>query len=53
MTGCARRPALRFLDDAKRLDPAGDARPEVRALRQRASDALGPKPPLKPVPLRP
>jgi hypothetical protein len=34
---------LRLLDDAKQADPAGDATPEVTALRTRALDALSGK----------
>ena len=40
------RPAdcLKLLDDAMRDDPAGDATPAIRTLRQRATLALGGKP---------
>lgn len=33
------KPCLEGLDDARRLDPAGDARPEVQKARQAASEA--------------
>ncbi len=36
---------LKLLDDAKRTDPAGDATPQIKALRDRAMRALDPKPP--------
>jgi hypothetical protein len=41
---------LKLLDDAKRVDPAGDATPEMKTLRQRAILALGTKPGDKPQP---
>ncbi len=36
------RPCLEKLDDAKRLDPAGDGRPEVQRAREGAEKALSP-----------
>jgi hypothetical protein len=36
---------LRLLDSAKQGDPAGDATPEIKNLRDRAASAVGPKPP--------
>jgi hypothetical protein len=35
---------LKLLDDARRTDPAGDASPETKRLRQRAETLLGGKP---------
>jgi len=37
---------LRLLDHAKEVDPAGDAAPDVKALRDRAKRALRDKPPV-------
>lgn len=38
------RACLEKLDEAKRLDPAGDARPEVQRAREGANKALAPSP---------
>ena len=38
------QPCLERLDEARRLDPAGDSSPEVTGLRERAQQALAPEP---------
>ena len=38
------QPCLESLDEAKRLDPAGDATPDVQSLREKAKDVLQPAP---------
>ncbi|HEX8796005.1 MAG TPA: hypothetical protein VF765_33880 [Polyangiaceae bacterium] len=40
------RECLRLLDHAKEVDPAGDAAPDIRALRDRANRAIRDKPPV-------
>jgi len=44
------KPCVEGLDEARRLDPAGDARPEVQQARQAAGKALSTPPDLAPVP---
>ena len=44
------KPCVEGLDEARRLDPAGDARPEVQQARQAAGKALSAPPDPAPVP---
>jgi DNA-directed RNA polymerase specialized sigma24 family protein len=44
------KPCVDGLDEARRLDPAGDARPEVQQAREAAGKALSTPPELSPVP---
>lgn len=52
-TKSAWRACLDKLDDAKRMDPAGDARPEVQQAREGAEKALAPSPTTLPPPEAP